>query len=309
MKKITKTLSLLLILVLAISCATACSGEDDKKTSVSSNQVINQSVYQMEEMMDIEHTQTTASLISYVSPNYNVDYANERLSVLRGSGIGMYFSEFLAKSDNQFEDNVLYKDAVSANGDTVEVYTKKTTYEGGVFVSLEMHQSIGENEQVSPIQIYFEYDYEAKEPTKTSIISASAKGNTYSIAVAQFNYITNVSYSYNFDITSSDIASVKSSLSAMTFDFTKLCEQNVTSYLFAKLYTETGTIDSYAYRDYGTDEISADYNAVSAFYNSVYDEVKSVCVPVESLDVSTATAKVYYTEMWTYASSKIMTIR
>ena len=307
MKKLTKTLAPLLIVTILISCLIACGNNEN--STVSSNKVITESVYQMEEMMSIEHTDGGITPVSFISPNYTVEYAHERLSVLRGSASSIYFSEFLAKTDKNFKDDVLYKDTVSEGGVTAEIYAKKSEYKNGVFVSLEMHQTNGENKNISPIQMYFEYDYEAKKPTRTSIIQAVASDVGYSLALAQFDYASKVAYSYNFVIEESDISALKSQLSAKTLDFAKFCEHEATSYLFAKLHTETATIEAYAFRDYGTDEISADYNTVSALYNSIYAEVSGVCVPIEGFNTSSATEKEYYMEMWSYASSKIMAIQ
>ncbi len=311
MKKITKTLALLLAFVLTLCLLSSCGDNDDKKRSVSTNDVINQSVTMLEDMMDIEDETTAALPTSFVSPNYSVDYAHERLSVLRGSGTGLYFSKFLADENNGFKDDVLYKDSISESGVTANVYVEKANYAGGVFISLEMHQTQGSVTRVSPIQIYFEYDYSAKKPTRTSIISASSHQNNYSVSVAQFDYLNNVAYSYNFQLSTEDALAFKTQLQNESLTFDKFVEYDVATYLFAVLDTNNNTIESYAYNYTSPEnsEASADYEDVETLYGTVYSAVKKVCAPVENFDVSKATQKVYYANMWAYAMDKVQKIQ
>ena len=307
MKLLTKALSTLLLFALALTTLLAC-GDGDTGKSVSSEEVINQSIAKIEDMMDIE-SGTDITPTAFVAPNYTVDYNDERLSVLRGSSLALYFTQYIANSANGFEDNTVYKDTVSAEGVTLNVHVKKADVDNGIHVTLENHQTYNGVSSVHPIQVYFEYDYDAKVPTRTTIVAAGEADNGYYVAVAQFNYETEVAYSYNFEVSSENTATVKAALAEKNLDFATLVSGEVSEYRFAKLTPKTSAIESYSYTGYGTEEITATEAEVSALYASIYAEVKDACVPVELLDVANASAKVYYQDMYTYASGKVMAIK
>lgn len=315
MKKITKRFTSILLVLLILAIATACTPPDNGSQnpppppSVSANEVINQSVAKLEDMMGIENSEAAPQLMAFVAPNYAVDYNNERLSVLRGSGIAVYFTQYLAKEDYGFSDGTVYKDTVTVENMTLNFYAKKAAVDGGVAVSLEMHQTVGEIESVSPIQIYFEYDYTAEQPSKTTIVSVTDNDAVYNIAIAQFDYTEEIAYSYNFQVSSADAAAVKTAFTNKDFDFEKFSACTASAYTFAKLYTKTGTIDSYAYMAGREDAIDATEDDVAALYNAIYGEVKDACVPVALLDAASATAKVYYQDMWTYGASRVSAIK
>ncbi len=319
MKALTKIFTTVLLFILTCSLFTACispdpdNGDNSKPTptptpTFSANQVINQSITTMESLMKIEEGNGN-NLMAFVSPNYEVDYANERLSVLRGSGSALYFTEYLANDEYQFSDNVIYKDTINEQGVNATFFAKKSKVENGVHVTLEMHATQGETTMVSPIQVYFDYDYKNEKPLKTTIVSASDNGSIYNVAVAQFDYTQNLAYSYNFQISFTDISDIKTALSQKAFDFEKFTTFNAVNYLIAKLHPTDGTIESYAYRIGATDEITATENEVSALYNAVYGQVKDACAPVDLLSTDNATAKVYYKEMYTYGANKVMAIK
>jgi len=310
MKKTSKLLVSALLFAFAFSLMAGCGKEngDGVKNnpptpSVSANEIINQSVESLENMMDIEKNTQTVQATAFTAPNYNVDYAHERLSVLRGSGIALYFTQYLANND--FENDKVYVDTVSAEGMTLSFYAKKAVVENGVHVSLEMHQA----NSVNPLQVYFEYDFAAQKPSKTTIVSATDQANGYNLAVAQFDYSAQIAYSYNFYIASTDTTAIKTALTQKTFHFETFTAYNVESYVFAKLYADTNTIESYGYRTGSTDEINATSEQVSALYASIYDAVKNTCTPVALLDTSTVTEKVYYIDMYSYGSSRVMQIQ
>ena len=307
MKLLTKALSTLLLFALALTTLLAC-GDGDAGKSVSSEEVINQSIAKIEDMMDIE-SGTDITPTAFVAPNYTVDYNDERLSVLRGSSLALYFTQYIANSANGFEDNTVYKDTVSAEGVTLNVHVKKADVDNGIHVTLENHQTYNGVSSVHPIQVYFEYDYDAKVPTRTTIVATGENDSGYHIAVAQFNYETEVAYSYNFEVAGEHKATVKAALSEKNLDFATLVSGEVSEYRFAKLTPKTSTIECYSYTGYGTEEITATEAEVAALYASIYAEVKDACVPVELLDVTNATSKVYYQDMYTYASGKIMAIK
>ncbi|MBE5742831.1 MAG: hypothetical protein E7360_05925 [Clostridiales bacterium] len=317
MKAFTKIFKPIFLFVLALSLLVACDpidNDDDKPNgpitpSVSANEVINQSIAKMEDMMDIEINQEVAQPTAFVVPNYNVDYDNERLSVLRGSGIGLYFSQYIATEDYNFEDNTVYKDTVSEQGITLNVHAKKTVVDGGVNITLENHQTYQGVTMVMPIHIYFEYDYTAEKPSRTTIVSVNDDGSRYELAVAQFDYSEEIAYSYNFVVTAQGKDAVKAALTQKNLNFDTLIACDLTEYVFAKLAPSENTIQSYGYKDYGTDEITATQDEVAALYASIYDHVKNACVPVEPLDVVNAVQKVYYQDMYTYAVTRIMAIQ
>ena len=310
MKNLIKILSLALTVILTLSLMVACNSPDkNPPPSVSTNEVINQSISQLEDMMDIERGGGGAQPTAFVVPNHTVDYENERLSVLRGSGIALYFTEYIANQSNSFNDETIYKDTVSEQGITVSFYAKKAVVDGGVHVSLEMHQSVGGVEMVNPIQIYFEYDYAAKKPTKTTIVAVTENSSSYGISLAQFNYAEEIAYSYNFVVSATDKDSVKTALAEKSFDFAKLSACNIGRYVFAKLHPDNGTIESYGYVMGGTDEILANEADISALYSSIYNEVKNACVPVALLNPADASEKVFYVAMWSYGSERISVIK
>lgn len=308
MKLFKKILATAIISILALSTITSCgAGDDGDERTVSSNEVISQSIAKIEEMMEIGGNSET-QLTAFIPPNRNVDYENERLSILRGSGSALYFTQYLSNPDLKFDDNAIYRDTISEEGMTLNIYVQKNDFDDGVQVNLENHQSYGDETAVFGIQIYFEYDYSEKKPIKTTIVAITEEYD-YSVALAQFDYETNLAYSYNFSVSAQGVATVKSALSQKELDFQTLCTAGATEYLFAKLNPSNKTIESYAYYDSAADEITATESDVSALYSSVYAEVKDACVSVPALDVATATQKAYYRDMYTYAMSKISTIQ
>lgn len=314
MKRIKNVFISTLLLACTFALATGCDADKKESSSaplpsVSANEIITQSIAQMENMMGIEKKAEATKATAYVAPNYNVDYAHERLSVLRGSGSALYFTEYLANDSYDFETDTVYKDTVVAEGMTLQFYAKKSIVEGGVHVSLEMHQIQGDMENVSPIQIYFDYDYKAQKPSKTTIVSASETENFYDIAVAQFDYSTKIAYSYNFQILTSDTTALKEALTGQSLDFEKFSTYLVGNYVFAKLHTDTNTIESYGYKVGQTDEVNATSEQVSELYETIYAEVKNACVPVALLDTSTVVEKVYYVDMYAYAINLVMQIK
>lgn len=309
MKKTTKLLTLLLLLIFLFSFVTACSNPDNDSNkqnpplTVSSNEIINQSIDKIEEMMEIQ-PKSTISPASFINPNYRVDYDNERQSILNGAGLGMYFSKFLADPAIGIEDNVTYKDVVSEGDITLTVYCKKITVSNGVIVVLENHQS----SPIIPIIVNFEYDFQANKPISTSIVQPIFFGDTYTISLAKFVYNTNMAYSYNIELNTSDISGLKSSLSQKNFTFDKVVANNILSYNFTKINTSNKTIESYAYNPDYYDQVSATYEQVEILYNSIYQEVKEVCVPIDLLDISTTVDKAYYRLMYGYAVNKLQSI-
>ncbi len=308
MKKITKLFASLLLFILSFSLFTACNdndsgnGDQNPPQTVSSNEIINQSIDKIEDMMTV---QTTIKLTSYVAPNNEIDYNHERLSVLRGAGLGIYFSEYIANSSNGIEDNVIYKDVVSQGDITLNVYAKKTVVDSGVVVTLENHMQ----DSITPIYVYFNYDYNNNKPLNVSIVQAVLGDNSCSISVAKFDFIDNVAYSYNFYLQTDDITFVKTSLAEKTFTFDTLSNCNVQNYLFAKLNPDSNTILGYSYKDSGDSQINATYTQVETLYNEIYQKIKDVCVPVNPLDVTSTLNKVYYVSMYSHARDKVMAIQ
>lgn len=333
MKTFTKSFKFVFIFVLLLSVLSACtppqvyespsgapsgspsdgpSGAPDDGSgvaSVSTNEVINQSVAKMEEMMDIEVSGSGAQPMSFITPNYNVDYNNERLSVLRGSGLSMYFSQYLASLGDDFKDGIVYKDTVTDSGVTLNIYAKKTIIDGGVQVTLENHQTANGSVTVYPIQIYFEYDYTLQKPSKTTIVATTENGDYYDIALAQFDYATQNAYSYNFSVASSDKDTVKAAFAQKNLTFDKFIACEYSKYVFGKLNPNEGTIESYGYQNEATDEINATQDQVAALYNAIYEQVKNACVPIELLDTTDVTNKVYYQTMWQYGVSRVTQIK
>ncbi|MBE7091540.1 MAG: hypothetical protein E7363_06515 [Clostridiales bacterium] len=307
MKTFTKLFTATLLCVLSLSLITACGPKGPKKPSVSTNEVITQSVAKMEEMMGISAPAETQT-VAFTLPNYTVDYANERLSVLRGSGIGLYFAQYVAGESVALADDVIYKDTVTAEDVTLDFLLKKSAVEGGIHLTMEMHQTNSGEAAVSPIQIYFAYDYTAKKPVKTTIVSANERAGGYDLAVAQFDYGTQTAYSYNFTLAAADLSPLKTALTEKTLDFEGLSEYSLYRYVFAKLHADTGTVEAYGYQAGSTDEISATETEVSTLYNGIYAQVKDACVPVALLDDAAATQKVFYQDMWAYGSSRVMAI-
>ena len=121
--------------------------------------------------------------------------------------------------------------------------------------------------------------------------------------------MTEVAYSYNFEVSGEHKAAVKAALAEKNLSFATLVSGGVEDYRFAKLTPKTSKIESYSYTEYGTEDITATEAEVTALYDSIYNEVKDACVPVELLDVSNATQKVYYMDMYTYAVTKITNIK
>ncbi|MBP3436312.1 MAG: hypothetical protein J6K61_00185 [Clostridia bacterium] len=323
MKKWTKILLAVLVFALTLSLFAACNGGNGGAgnegggneggeagsaggggavtPTVSSEQVITQSVAKMEELMDIENGDAVMKT-SFVLPNYSISYQNERLSVLRGSGIGLYFAQYLADGDRGFADGVIYGDHVSEQGVTASFYAKKTVTDKGVDVVMEMHQ---QGQGASPIYIYFEYDYARQLPLRTTIVSVGEAGTAYNIAVASFDYVENLAYSYNVTLNTTDMAAFKAVLAAKSFDFATFCTYEITRYNFAVLDPAAGTIENYCYMAGQSGENLGTEAQASALYATLYAKVKDACVPVDLLDTASATQKTYYAEMWSYGAERV----
>ena len=337
MKKWTRFLAAILVFILAFSLMTACNGGNGGNggggssdvgggdngggdngdnggngggggavtPTVSSEQVITQSVAKMEELMDIEGGSATVKT-GFLLPNYSISYQDERLSVLRGSGIGLYCAQYLADGDRGFADGVIYGDHVSEQGVTASFYAKKTVTDKGVDVVMEMHQ---QGQDASPIYIYYEYDYARQLPLRTTIVSVGEAGTSYNLAVASFDYVENLAYSYNVTLNVTDMAAFKAVLAAKSFDFATFCSYEITRYNFAVLDPAAGTIENYSYMEGQNGENLGTEAQVSALYATLYAKVKDACVPVDLLDTASATQKTYYKEMWSYGAGRVGTIQ
>ena len=297
MKSITKFLTAILLVILSLSFSlAACSDPKTEKTSAKA--IIKESIAEIESSVFTTDTTSGITPMAYVAPNSTVGYALELQSILRGCGMGLYTADYVATYFDDFKTDTVYLD------DSISQLTflfKAENSDTGVNSTLEMNNGNSKNQ----IRTYFNYDYSLNKPTNTTITMLNGMENAMTVAIAHFDYLNDIAYSFELSFSCDDISAVNTQLLNGTFTFEQFISCNVVSYKLAKINLENKNIQSYVFNiGDGSDNLSATQEQVGALYNEIYNDVKGACKPTVYLDTSNATEKVYYSNLYAYISSK-----
>ena len=260
----------------------------------------------MEHLFNVENpllnnNQSSIKPLAFILPNQNVDYDNERTSIIRGSCFSMYTAKYVSNLDD-FEIGVTYIDTINVQNVNVEFLFYSKEVENGITANMEMHQTVDQQVNISKIQLYFHYDYENQTALDTTIVSFSAN----SIALAKLDYQTEEAISYEINASESEYSQIKTALSQGSFDFDKFIEREVLRYKFVKMQVKEKTMQAYSYIIGQEGQVpSVTEDEFKSFYNNVYSNVKNECIERDFLDKATATNKVYYEAMFNYASQEV----
>ncbi len=292
------TLSLSFIIFSGVACT-----KPQEENNITAKQVIDDSVAQMENMFATEENSASINqTFALVLPNQDVDYENERISIIKGSCFSMYIAKYVSNLTD-FEIGTTYKDLVEESGVSLEFLFRAEKVDDGITANMEMHQSAGQQTRISKIQLYFRYDYNNETALDTTIVTF----DTASIALAKLNYQTNEALSYEFDMDQNNHEQIKDALKQKTFDFDKFMTNDIIRYKFAKIQVEVEQMQAYSYlAGQENQDLSVTQEQLKDFYNDLYSKVKNECIERDFLDKTSAVNKTYYVDMYTYASQKVM---
>ena len=296
MKSLTKLLATILLVILSLSLSLAACA--DPKTEKTSADVIKESIAEIESSVFTTDSTTGITPMAYVEPNSTVEYALELQSILRGCGMGLYTADYVATFFDDFKTDTVYLDNSISQ---LSFLFKAENSDTGVNSTLEMHNGNSKNQ----IKTYFNYDYTLNSPTNTTIVMLMNMENMMQIAVAQFDYLNDIAYSFELNFSCSDISAVNTHLSNGTFTFEQFISCDIMTYKLAKINLANKSVQSYVF-NFGSNanNLSATQEQVGALYNEIYNSIKVACKPTVYLDASNATAKIYYTNLYAYISSK-----
>ena len=304
MKKLTKLLPTILLIILALTFSLAAcnspdnSGTGNPPTKKSSTEVIKESIVKLESSVLGSTSPNGVSPMAFVIPNGTVEYAPELQSIFRGSGMGLYAADYVATYFDDFSTDTVYLDD-SISGLTFLFQTKNSST--GVNSTMEMHTGGTKNQ----INMFFNYDYTLNEPTDTSVVMMMSAQNVMRIAIAKFDYLTETAYSFELAFAHNDEDALNEHLTNGTLSFEQFITYEVMNYKLAKINLANKSVKSYVFNiGSSAESISATQEQVDAFYTEIYDGVKDVCKPAVYLETTGATNLEYYKRLFTYISSK-----
>ena len=299
MKKFKKIVIAILALVLCLPTVIIFTGckKNPGDGEISASQVIKESVTEVESMIYTENTQETSQSLSiplsFTAPNTELKMLYELQSAMRGSGLSLYFSDFLIRYLTNFDTNTLYKDEFITG---YKFLYKVTNLENGIYAHAEM-QSASSSSQM---KVYFIYDYENEKPLETIIVLP----RDTAISIAKFDFTTSTAYSFAIGVNAGDSQSFYNALGLQTLDFDAFMGLSVKEYIITKFNLAQSTMEGYKYSTSGSATINATEEQVKTLYNEIYNAVKVYAVPTESLEDNNATNASFYKNMYTYASKK-----
>ena len=190
----------------------------------------------------------------------------------------------------------------------MEVAIRMEMVEDGVMSRIvNSGDAIGGSQEV---RLYFFYDYELMEPSRTICIPPRDDNER---AFIELNYKTNEAVWWDFTADAENFASVQTALEKDTFSFDTLVANGMKDYVVAKMNVQTGEGKAYKYRT--NDDPSYEEPSVStsefgtqkeaaALFDKVYATAKDFFIK-EKLDFDTAVQKVFAQEMMESAGSKV----
>ena len=311
MKKSKKLmLAALVLLALAVVVLTSCGNVSNSSGAqgADAKRIVQESVVAMEKMMDAAPAPQTSKLFSTTyAPNCELGFLEVKKLVLDASAMNMYTSEYLVEA-GMFDFGSTYKDSYSDPEGKMEVAIRMEMVEDGVMSRIvNSGDAIGGSQEV---RLYFFYDYELMEPSRTICIPPRDDNER---AFIELNYKTNEAVWWDFTADAENFASVQTALEKDTFSFDTLVANGMKDYVVAKMNVQTGEGKAYKYRT--NDDPSYEEPSVStsefgtqkeaaALFDKVYATAKDFFIK-EKLDFDTAVQKVFAQEMMESAGSKV----
>lgn len=299
-------LAALVLLALAVVVLTSCgnvsnsSGTQEK--SAYAKRIVQESVVAMEKMMGTAPAPQTSKLFSTTyAPNCELGFPEVKKFVLEASAFNVYISEYLVEA-GMFDFGSTYKDSYTmvmgseSEEEEMEVAIRMEMVEDGVMSRIvNSGDAIGGSQET---RLYFFYDYELMEPSRTICIPPRDDNQR---AFIELNYKTNEAVWWEFTADAENFASVQTALEQNNFSFATLVENGMEDYVVAKMNVQTGAGKAYEY-DTSAEEPSVSTSEfgtqeeVATLFNEVYATAKDFLIK-EKLNFDTAEQKVFAQEM------------
>lgn len=199
--------TVIIALLMMVGLFTACNHGNDQSSqnnlSVSTNEVILQSIEKLENMVTPTTAVNSGAAFSYIAPNVTFEYEKEKESLFEGVELAKEFSKYLGTQQDMV-DNIIYHDSVLSQENVfyADVYGKKYVVDDLVCVSLQVtpkKENYEEGDLYSEyFHAYFEYNYEIKSPLGVTIVDIKEydSGEEYALIVAQFDFTSDSIYGY-----------------------------------------------------------------------------------------------------------------
>lgn len=297
---------LALVVVVLTSCGNVSNSSGTQEQSAYAKRIVQESVVAMEKMMGTAPAPQTSKLFSTTyAPNCELGFPEVKKFVLDASAMNMYTSEYLVEA-GMFDFGSTYKDSYTmvmwseSEEEKIEVKMevaiRMEMVEDGVMSRLVNHgEAIGGSQEV---RLYFFYDYELMEPSRTICIAPRDDNQR---AFIELNYKTNEAVWWEFTADAENFASVQTALGQNNFSFATLVENGMEDYVVAKMNVQTGAGKAYEY-DTSAEEPSVStgefgtQEEVAALFDELYDTAKDFLIK-EKLNFDTAEQKVFAQEM------------
>ena len=309
MKKSKKLmLAALVLLALAVVVLTSCGNVSNSSGAqgADAKRIVQESVDAFEQMMGTAPAPQTSKLFSTTyAPNCELGFPEVKKFVLDASAMNMYTSEYLVEA-GMFDFGSTYKDSYTmvmwseSEEEKIEVKMevaiRMEMVEDGVMSRIVNHgEAIGGSQEV---RLYFFYDYELMEPSRTICIAPRDDNQR---AFIELNYKTNEAVWWEFTADAKKSTTIQTALEQNNFSFATLVENGMEDYVVAKMNVQTGAGKAYEYDTSveepsdSTDGFGTQEDAATLF-NEVYATAKDFLIK-EKLDFDTAEQKVFAQEM------------
>ena len=304
--KITEK-TVIVVFLLMMGLFTACNHGNDQSSqnnlSVSTNEVILQSIEKLENMVTPTTSVNSEAVFSYIAPNVTFEYEEEKKNLFEGVELAKEFSKYLGTQQDVL-DNIIYHDSLSELEEYSykDAFCKKWLKDDYVCVSVKVDYDEGDWASSECFHSYFEYDYTKKEPTRTSVVDIRVNDSEKydSIIVAQFDYVLDTIYGYKFTLSPNHEDTIMEALNQENFDFEKFKNSQLSDYEFVKLDISEQNIEGYGYSK-SSDSTSVDgeteMEKFKELYTSIYDRIKSHIKNVNPWANSTVVEKTYFLEI------------
>ena len=304
MKFFTKRLPVILVVLsVAAVVLTGCGNVSNVNGAVTAKIVVEQSVAAMEKMMAQPTTVSQANVIGprySVLPNWEVDYEQIRTDLIGSSAMTMYMAEYLAQNDI-LKEGKTYIDysPEGANGVKSEFVFCMENMNDGITIKITADQNTN-------TMLYFYYDYNAMQPTKSIFAQFAENG----VLVILFNYKTNEAVEFWLEVDTEMNETFKKSMEEKNMSFDKFSEYDISEYTIAEGNFKTQNIEAYKYsvdmdesKDHYLKE-SVDEETITKLFNAVYAQVKEYLVEPKKLNTTSAESKKFFEKMMWYAMSR-----
>ncbi|MBQ8425629.1 MAG: hypothetical protein IJX17_06370 [Clostridia bacterium] len=315
MKKINKILSIIIVaFIICIPVMFVLSGckkpnnpntpnnpNNSNSSITSAKDVVKKSISKMENIVYKDKETTEVVSYSFNSPNQTMDYTNELISILRGSGTSVYFTDYLLNRISNIQMNVVYEDIISNESlgiDDISFSFKLSEITSGFMLTLMNKSGEGEKLSVSLIKTYFIYDYELEKPIETVIVY---QGDSF-INVAAFDFTDDTAYAFDI-LLSENNEDFSEFLKNKNLNFENFKSLDLIKYNFIKI-NELEKI-GYAFFKEEKESINVSENDVKELYTEIYDKIKDYVVPSDYLKLENKTSLLFYQDMYLYSRLKV----